>query len=127
MALRYIGQKLAQQIDEELMSASGAFSIDQLMELAGLSCAQALAKSFSVQTHKRRGWTGCCATPAPLLLHPDDLLPQTGEQGPVPTPPNSGARSSGRHLRDLAKRHQLNLPAYPGVDQVVELPPPGKL
>lgn len=30
MALRYIGQKLAQQIDEELMSASGAFSIDQV-------------------------------------------------------------------------------------------------
>lgn len=30
MSLRYIGQKLAQQIDEELMSASGAFSIDQV-------------------------------------------------------------------------------------------------
>lgn len=30
MSLRYIGQKLAQQIDEELMSAAGAFSLDQV-------------------------------------------------------------------------------------------------
>nr|XP_018265611.1 NAD(P)H-hydrate epimerase [Kwoniella dejecticola CBS 10117]OBR87769.1 NAD(P)H-hydrate epimerase [Kwoniella dejecticola CBS 10117] len=41
------------QIDEELMSASGAFSLDQLMELAGLSCAQALSKSFPVVSHRR--------------------------------------------------------------------------
>ncbi|ORX34488.1 putative NAD(P)H-hydrate epimerase [Kockovaella imperatae] len=53
MSIRYISQKVAQQIDEELMSASGAFSLDQLMELAGLSCAQALAKSFPVKTHRR--------------------------------------------------------------------------
>ncbi|WVQ97936.1 NAD(P)H-hydrate epimerase [Kwoniella sp. CBS 9459] len=53
MSIRYISQKLAQQIDEELMSTAGAFSLDQLMELAGLSCAQALAKSFPVQSHKR--------------------------------------------------------------------------
>lgn len=30
MSIRYIGQKLAQQIDEELMSAAGAFSLDQV-------------------------------------------------------------------------------------------------
>lgn len=30
MSIRYIGQKLAQQIDEELMSSSGAFSLDQV-------------------------------------------------------------------------------------------------
>ncbi|RSH78009.1 uncharacterized protein EHS24_002460 [Apiotrichum porosum] len=53
MSIRYIGQKLAQHIDEELMSAAGAFSLDQLMELAGLSCAQALAKSYPNTTHKR--------------------------------------------------------------------------
>ncbi|WRT64870.1 NAD(P)H-hydrate epimerase [Kwoniella shivajii] len=53
MSIRYISQKLAQQIDEELMSASGAFSLDQLMELAGLSCAQALSKSYPASTHKR--------------------------------------------------------------------------
>ncbi|XAO27895.1 NAD(P)H-hydrate epimerase [Cryptococcus bacillisporus CA1280] len=53
MTIRYISQKLAQQIDVELMSASGAFSLDQLMELAGLSCAQALAKSYPPTNHKR--------------------------------------------------------------------------
>ncbi|BEI82849.1 hypothetical protein CcaverHIS002_0307170 [Cutaneotrichosporon cavernicola] len=176
MALRYIGQKLAQQIDEELMSASGAFSIDQLMELAGLSCAQALAKSFSVQTHKRRGWTGGADTG--FSFHPPVRAPfdtvltalveshkpvvsvdipsgwgvEEGRQrltntdgNEVPTidpevlvsltAPKEGVRSyTGKHWLggrfvpdDLAKRHQLNLPAYPGVDQVVELPPPGKL
>jgi NAD(P)H-hydrate epimerase len=41
MALRTIGSKAAAALDEELMS-SGAFSIDQLMELAGLSVSQAL-------------------------------------------------------------------------------------
>ncbi|WVQ84153.1 NAD(P)H-hydrate epimerase [Cryptococcus sp. DSM 104549] len=53
MSIKYISQKLAQQIDEELMNASGAFSLDQLMELAGLSCAQALAKSYPAKTHPR--------------------------------------------------------------------------
>ncbi|PWN93381.1 hypothetical protein FA10DRAFT_264038 [Acaromyces ingoldii] len=39
--LRYITSQEAAQIDEVLMSPDGgAFSIDQLMELAGLSCAQ---------------------------------------------------------------------------------------
>ncbi|CAK4024003.1 NAD(P)H-hydrate epimerase [Lecanosticta acicola] len=40
-SLRYLGPKAAAALDEELMS-SGAFSIDQLMELAGLSVSQAL-------------------------------------------------------------------------------------
>ncbi|WWC67873.1 NAD(P)H-hydrate epimerase [Kwoniella pini CBS 10737] len=53
MSIRYISQKIAQQIDEELMSSSGAFSLDQLMELAGLSCAQALYKSYPSATHKK--------------------------------------------------------------------------
>ncbi|QIX00410.1 hypothetical protein AMS68_005927 [Peltaster fructicola] len=39
MALRTLGPKAAAALDEELMS-SGAFTIDQLMELAGLSVAQ---------------------------------------------------------------------------------------
>ncbi|KAJ7578170.1 YjeF N-terminal domain-like protein [Mycena floridula] len=34
MTIRYLTAKLAQQIDEELMNAAGAFSLDQLMELA---------------------------------------------------------------------------------------------
>ncbi|USW54017.1 Putative YjeF domain-containing protein NAXE [Septoria linicola] len=41
MALRTLGPKAAAALDEELMS-SGAFSLDQLMELAGLSVSQAL-------------------------------------------------------------------------------------
>jgi NAD(P)H-hydrate epimerase len=41
MALRTLGSKAAAALDEELMS-SGAFSLDQLMELAGLSVSQAM-------------------------------------------------------------------------------------
>ncbi|KAK2463776.1 hypothetical protein APHAL10511_004214 [Amanita phalloides] len=40
-------------IDEELMNAAGAFSLDQLMELAGLSCAQALAKVYNKERYPR--------------------------------------------------------------------------
>lgn len=43
MALRTLGPKAAAALDEELMS-TGAFSLDQLMELAGLSVSQALHK-----------------------------------------------------------------------------------
>ncbi|KAI8060369.1 YjeF N-terminal domain-containing protein [Gongronella butleri] len=53
MALRFLSQKVAQAIDEELMSTHGGFSIDQLMELAGLSVAQAVQKSYDVSTHPR--------------------------------------------------------------------------
>ncbi|KAL5521026.1 hypothetical protein ACEPAG_8948 [Sanghuangporus baumii] len=53
MSLRYLTAKLAQKIDEELMGAAGAFSIDQLMELAGLACAQTLAKVYPKATHSR--------------------------------------------------------------------------
>ena len=42
LRLRYITAQVAQQIDEQLLSPQGGFSIDQLMELAGLSCAQAV-------------------------------------------------------------------------------------
>jgi NAD(P)H-hydrate epimerase len=41
MALRTLGPKAAAALDEELMS-SGAYSIDQLMELAGLAVSQAM-------------------------------------------------------------------------------------
>ncbi|KAI0312996.1 YjeF N-terminal domain-like protein [Amylostereum chailletii] len=53
MSLRYLSARTAQQIDEELMSAAGAFSLDQLMELAGLACAQTLATVFDSKTHPR--------------------------------------------------------------------------
>jgi NAD(P)H-hydrate epimerase len=51
--MRHLTAKLAQQLDEELMSAAGAFSIDQLMELAGLACAQALAKVYRNDVYPR--------------------------------------------------------------------------
>ncbi|TEB40186.1 YjeF N-terminal domain-like protein [Coprinellus micaceus] len=53
MSLRYITARVAQQIDEELMSTVGAFSIDQLMELAGLACAQTLATCYQKTTYPR--------------------------------------------------------------------------
>ncbi|KAJ7741308.1 YjeF N-terminal domain-containing protein [Mycena metata] len=53
MSLRYLSAKVAQQIDDELMSAAGAFSLDQLMELAGLACAQALAKVYGAERYPR--------------------------------------------------------------------------
>jgi len=42
------------QIDEELMgAAAGAFSLDQLMELAGLACAQTLATVYDKERYPR--------------------------------------------------------------------------
>ncbi|KAL7692694.1 putative YjeF domain-containing protein [Plasmopara halstedii] len=43
---RYLGQREAQRLDEKLMSAMHGFSIDQLMELAGLSVAAAIGKQY---------------------------------------------------------------------------------
>jgi len=44
-SLLYVSQKEAQNIDEELFS-DYSYSVDQLMELAGLSCAVAFAKAY---------------------------------------------------------------------------------
>lgn len=43
--VKYLGQEEAQNIDQELFNEY-AFSVDQLMELAGLSCAMAVARSY---------------------------------------------------------------------------------
>jgi len=53
MSLRYLSARIAQQIDEELMSAAGAYSLDQLMELAGQACAVALAKAYDKTKYPR--------------------------------------------------------------------------
>ncbi|GLD97525.1 hypothetical protein PINS_up006215 [Pythium insidiosum] len=45
--LQFLGQREAQRFDERLMSSEFGFSIDQLMELAGLSVACAIQKEFS--------------------------------------------------------------------------------
>ncbi|KAM3857968.1 NAD(P)H-hydrate epimerase [Diretmus argenteus] len=44
-SIKYLGQEEAQHIDEELFSEYG-FSVDQLMELAGLSCATAITRAY---------------------------------------------------------------------------------
>ncbi|OQR90341.1 NAD(P)H-hydrate epimerase-like [Achlya hypogyna] len=49
--LRYLNQLQAQRIDEELMSTH-AFSIDQLMELAGLSVASVVEHTYQHQRSK---------------------------------------------------------------------------
>lgn len=51
MSLRTLSSKAAAQLDQELMS-TGAFSIDQLMELAGLAVAQAIYKEYPPSTFK---------------------------------------------------------------------------
>ncbi|XP_060798302.1 NAD(P)H-hydrate epimerase [Neoarius graeffei] len=48
-SVRYLGQEEAQKIDEELFSEY-SFSVDQLMELAGLSCATAVTKAYPLQS-----------------------------------------------------------------------------
>ncbi|KAF9220913.1 YjeF N-terminal domain-like protein [Gyrodon lividus] len=53
MSIRFLTAKLAQQIDEELMNSAGAFSIDQLMELAGLACAQTLAMVYGKEKYRK--------------------------------------------------------------------------
>ncbi|XP_076081893.1 NAD(P)H-hydrate epimerase-like isoform X4 [Mytilus galloprovincialis] len=50
--LTYLSQEEAQQIDEELFTEY-AFSVDQLMELAGYSCAVAIAKTFPLEKMTR--------------------------------------------------------------------------
>ncbi|KAJ1909441.1 hypothetical protein IWQ60_011167 [Tieghemiomyces parasiticus] len=44
--LQYLTQKIAQEVDKELMSPAGGFVVEQLMELAGLSVAQSVAKEY---------------------------------------------------------------------------------
>lgn len=50
--ISYLNQVDAQQVDVDLMS-SLKFSIDQLMELAGLSVASALADAYPLSSHPR--------------------------------------------------------------------------
>lgn len=49
-AMRYLSQAEAAALDMELFNEY-KFSVDQLMELAGLSVAAAVAKSFSPSTY----------------------------------------------------------------------------
>jgi len=52
-ASTFLNQERAIQVDVDLMSPEGGFSIDQLMELAGLSVAAAVAKEYPLESHAR--------------------------------------------------------------------------
>lgn len=51
-AVRFLSQEEAQAVDQELFNEY-QFSVDQLMELAGLSCATAIAKVSGTTLHLR--------------------------------------------------------------------------
>ncbi|XP_013112398.1 NAD(P)H-hydrate epimerase isoform X2 [Stomoxys calcitrans] len=51
-AMKYLNQTEAINVDQELFNEY-KFSVDQLMELAGLSCSHAIAKCFAANEHKR--------------------------------------------------------------------------
>ena len=49
----FVSAAQAKEIDEKLMGPEFGFSIDQLMELAGLSVASALCEVYSPRSHSR--------------------------------------------------------------------------
>ncbi|XP_037669732.1 NAD(P)H-hydrate epimerase isoform X1 [Choloepus didactylus] len=51
-AVKFLSQEEAQAVDEELFNEY-QFSVDQLMELAGLSCATAIAKAYPPKSMSR--------------------------------------------------------------------------
>lgn len=57
--VKYLGQEEAQNIDIELFNEY-KYSVDQLMELAGLSCASAIAKCYSKEMMANRKILICC-------------------------------------------------------------------
>ena len=57
--VRFLGQQDAIKIDEELFN-DYKFSVDQLMELAGLSCATAIAKCYPADTIGKKAILICC-------------------------------------------------------------------
>lgn len=50
--MKYLNQNEAINVDQELFN-DYKFSVDQLMELAGLSCSHAIAKCFEAPKYKR--------------------------------------------------------------------------
>ncbi|GAP86706.2 putative protein [Rosellinia necatrix] len=143
MALKTVSAKAAAALDRELMS-TGAFSIDQLMELAGLSVSQ-VGFSFSGEVRE----------PFPVVIQAleETKLPVTSVDAPsswdIETgPPRSGLGSKfsptylvsltapkplvqhfeGRHFVGgrflspaMAKKYDLEIPNYQGIDQFVEV------
>lgn len=57
--VKYLGQEEAIKIDKELFNEY-RYSVDQLMELAGLSCATAIAKSYPKEQIAGKSILVCC-------------------------------------------------------------------
>lgn len=57
--VKYLGQQEAIDIDVELFNEY-KYSVDQLMELAGLSCATAIAKTYSPEQFAQKDILVCC-------------------------------------------------------------------
>lgn len=57
--VKYLGQEEAINIDVELFNEY-KYSVDQLMELAGLSCATAIAKTYSIEHLGNKQILVCC-------------------------------------------------------------------
>lgn len=51
--IKFLNQKEAIQVDVELMSEKHGFSIDQLMEMAGMSISEVVSKTYSEKTHPK--------------------------------------------------------------------------
>ncbi|RDW62123.1 NAD(P)H-hydrate epimerase [Coleophoma cylindrospora] len=202
MALKTLSAKNAAALDKDLMSV-GAFSIDQLMELAGLSVSQAVFRVHPLSRGRRIlvacgpgnnggdglrlatqlrnlgvpfvddfesamteadhvvdaifgfSFSGEVREPFPAVIKAlkETSLPVTSvdapsswsiEDGPPVSGPGNGFHPStlvsltapkplvkwftGRHFiggrfvsPDIAKKYNLELPAYEGIDQVVEV------
>lgn len=52
MSIKYLTQRIAQSIDEELFS-TGGFAVESLVELAGLAVAQAVAKAYPLPKYRK--------------------------------------------------------------------------
>jgi NAD(P)H-hydrate repair Nnr-like enzyme with NAD(P)H-hydrate epimerase domain len=87
MAIKTLGAKAAAALDQELMS-TGAFSLDQLMELAGLAVSQAGKLLNSLDTSYRSLYSFCivlCCIIWPKSVF-YDVQPANITSVPPPTP-----------------------------------------
>ncbi|KAG0703775.1 YjeF N-terminal domain-containing protein [Suillus ampliporus] len=119
MSIRYLTAQLAQQIDEELMNAVGAFSLDQLMELAGLACAQTLATVYNKENYPKV--LVCCG---PGNQGGDGLVAarHLGMFGYEPTiyMPKPGSKDIYQHLQKQCIN--MGIPIIPPSASAEELP-----
>lgn len=71
--VKYLGQDEAINVDVELFTEY-LFSVDQLMELAGLSCATAIAKTYSTCSLENKSILVCCGPGIFFLMFPNSKI-----------------------------------------------------